>query len=1338
MTLTIFLLSLFIFQCFCSITILPYSNFDSKTDVFQHRPLFLDISTSTSSFSTQDYYLVDWGDGTFSDCDFKNSTYSHAYSMAGTFVITVFQSDDPSSCISTLSNSPSYFTKLKINVIPSDNCFYFQLYYENSPIDFINVDPSIPVQKFDVKIHYYNKDDSELPYNPTDMFHQLGELPIISSSPLNPPLYLGVFFLSRSDVEYNSVDSCWFFTISVLSPLEMDPGVLTRPPGYRSPTDQPRYFRLSIQSTGVEHLDCQVGEVEVNGMVLDDFIDFSGNFLGNFVENNFSLISQSTNFLVSCDSCTPSSCLGYLHKISCQNFNCLSVVYTRTGFNGIEDLYSLTFFDLSRHQTILSGIFDPDHVISSEFSICFGLPYYLCESLQIFEIKLINGLNRFIVTTSRGPVLAVYSEIFKKLKFSKLFPRDDRIVDFDLLSKNDYSFDGGFGCGVIGYNYGKKFSFYNGHNLIDSAGLLTYSTDFYFSEFKIISIPFGIRLGSFGISNRYSVSAIRCFTIGMNVYLLTDSKGQNADVIYHFDGESEVDAEFTFVPSSSSQFDPSSGWFTSVFAFPTKISMKYLQLNPSGSGLYAVGKNSLWYSTVATHGLQFVQILDLNISEEILKFSVCFSGNYFVSTNFNRIFYGSTSPPNFVFFEAPSDAKILSEIFFDSNCVPTIILIDPYFETVSIRRFLLSAIISTFSFPLSVSITPSAMSSKSWLYLSSHDPLSTFLSSNLQLSTSLGMTGLIEKIDLDNNRLFMQWPFEIPEFMFSEWNCGLELSGDFLGNNWDGSGFRIIPGEFFVGTLGNSCNGITTSEQGKSIVFQDLFGTVAKSMLSGSALITEIIDLQSFHLVAVNQIHLPFSTLFPNQWTLLSLSPVNLIGGSYDQSLALTFVDLNQYTAQISPGILTFQSNLIGLFLFHNEELIGKVVSIASSSELLFQSFSIISDLIFDPTTWHFGPLNSLDQFSFTFSPSLTVSLPSCPYKEVSFPELRTIIFDRGESVTLSFKFYSENLQNLWDTKGGKLPSILFFATSNTRVSELFYNQSIAGFETSQDHLPFLSANLSINGRGVSSPFAITSWSNFPLTCPFPSSFDATFVSNCPPFRFASRDLGNKTLDIFDPVIMEPLPVNYRPPSRFGAGIPVSKNIYNADPSVPKYFDIDPRSIATGSYKQCAGKNRREDCDCSPSQANSQWERDSDCITHAYRVFFGDGFLPLFHIMESGEFHDVINSKYFLEELNNRTDYCFFSEETTLDCFDKEAVSKYHASFGDFIVFSGAELYHFRITFEADSFCNFQTEFLIWVFEPPAHSTVVWSTISITGITIAAVLYFYYFLGLKKTGRRFE
>lgn len=78
--------------------------------------------------------------------------------------------------------------------------------------------------------------------------------------------------------------------------------------------------------------------------------------------------------------------------------------------------------------------------------------------------------------------------------------------------------------------------------------------------------------------------------------------------------------------------------------------------------------------------------------------------------------------------------------------------------------------------------------------------------------------------------------------------------------------------------------------------------------------------------------------------------------------------------------------------------------------------------------------------------------------------------------------------------------------------------------------------------------------------------------------------------------LVQVLPYNYRPPSSFGDSVPISSNIYNAAPGLPRYHDIFQISKSTGSYKACLNKSERAFCGCDDLTRLSMDSLNSDCI----------------------------------------------------------------------------------------------------------------------------------------------
>lgn len=249
--------------------------------------------------------------------------------------------------------------------------------------------------------------------------------------------------------------------------------------------------------------------------------------------------------------------------------------------------------------------------------------------------------------------------------------------------------------------------------------------------------------------------------------------------------------------------------------------------------------------------------------------------------------------------------------------------------------------------------------------------------------------------------------------------------------------------------------------------------------------------------------------------------------------------------------------------------------------------------------------------------------------------------------------------------------------------------------------------------------------------------------ARCPPTKAVRFDydiddasfLAGSALQPDGTPLLELLPVNYRPPSRLGRAIPLCDSIYNADPTQPKYFNTDARSQATGRFKQCLHATSVAACGCQDWMRLSQSQNYSDCIRYVYRVYYPDGFSIPLAFWEDGERQADTTDTFTVHEENDRTDWCISGLG---DCTDRSVVESTVMGLDSVITFSGAELYHFRITLNSTSFCSFTTEAVIWVYEPGVQTQVMWSTISITASIFGVLVWLMYLVYFQIHGRRFQ
>ncbi|GBG33847.1 Cation channel sperm-associated protein subunit beta [Hondaea fermentalgiana] len=209
------------------------------------------------------------------------------------------------------------------------------------------------------------------------------------------------------------------------------------------------------------------------------------------------------------------------------------------------------------------------------------------------------------------------------------------------------------------------------------------------------------------------------------------------------------------------------------------------------------------------------------------------------------------------------------------------------------------------------------------------------------------------------------------------------------------------------------------------------------------------------------------------------------------------------------------------------------------------------------------------------------------------------------------------------------------------------------------------------------------------------------------------------------------LPVNYRPPSERGKGIPLSPNVYNADPSQPLYMNWYQVSRDSAQFGLCANASDHSDCDCARFDDLDDAKRGpevSDCIVKVQRMLYSEYFVPSF-VLGSEETR-ALNSTYQIRDVNGRQDFCTnASAYDTTEC----GVTSTIETFGfnpfeyDAILFVGEGLYHFEVSIQDPiSFCDLKTYIHVYVEEPPLTPREESMTIAVTAVVLLVLGLFSY------------
>ncbi|XP_060118315.1 cation channel sperm-associated auxiliary subunit beta-like [Heteronotia binoei] len=208
------------------------------------------------------------------------------------------------------------------------------------------------------------------------------------------------------------------------------------------------------------------------------------------------------------------------------------------------------------------------------------------------------------------------------------------------------------------------------------------------------------------------------------------------------------------------------------------------------------------------------------------------------------------------------------------------------------------------------------------------------------------------------------------------------------------------------------------------------------------------------------------------------------------------------------------------------------------------------------------------------------------------------------------------------------------------------------------------------------------------------------------------------------------LPVNYRPPSRLGIAVPLTENFYNADPGKPRMRDFFQGSKTSGTYKQCANKTSRANCDCTDDKKLSFFVAFSDCKEKAIRMKYPISKLPLSFTIESEDGSVNLSSPFFvtITEVNNRTNWEISATNQTSSLLKMRAYLAHRLSTtlynpdGLTLSIYGSELFHFRVaTISGVSFCSLFDEFQIYVDDAPLAFPGQYLISSITAVLIGFI-----------------
>lgn len=256
------------------------------------------------------------------------------------------------------------------------------------------------------------------------------------------------------------------------------------------------------------------------------------------------------------------------------------------------------------------------------------------------------------------------------------------------------------------------------------------------------------------------------------------------------------------------------------------------------------------------------------------------------------------------------------------------------------------------------------------------------------------------------------------------------------------------------------------------------------------------------------------------------------------------------------------------------------------------------------------------------------------------------------------------------------------------------------------------------------------------------TSFTITFHCSCPPSKHLhfiytphfvdDVFLYGNPLDPYNRPLIQDLEVNYRPPSTLGIDIPISDNIYNADPNATRPRERYEISKMTGHFKQCAGKSSREECGCTRHLKLSSLAKDSDCRERAHRLIHV-GEVSLKFVIRENEKEEVIVREpvaVTLTEINNRVDYSVSAQTApSLERLQELNIegSILLNSTDIVLTLTGSGLYHFHVKVAAGfSYCDLQDEFQYFVDLAPLANPTPTIVIAAVSVLMGTAFFLWY------------
>ncbi|KAJ3103914.1 hypothetical protein HDU97_009726 [Phlyctochytrium planicorne] len=616
----------------------------------------------------------------------------------------------------------------------------------------------------------------------------------------------------------------------------------------------------------------------------------------------------------------------------------------------------------------------------------------------------------------------------------------------------------------------------------------------------------------------------------------------------------------------------------SQFQFPESFLVLGISFHANNVDLFAYG-SELWRSIDRGRTWSRIYSLEGNI-QMITKFRSFSSGEYFCITNLSRILYGRVSSLVIVelvnlwqYEKEPLDVFEGEKDTFYSISVDTRFIPNQYGSTEIGKLYQIRKKVFAIAPTLQATepVAPCDLAyrpvGKAKAEFRSYGTNSCFFSESqvgLNFTHYENGNGVVTSVSEARREMTVlvsdsfKPDVEVPAISFdltiSQSTLPELNSGDVTAVNID----LVIPGTLLD-------QGWRICDMGKTIVTDDASILIVKILAPANA-----IGLTS---------NSPYKTYKAGSWSVFNFAAIRNVATNRNQNLTVSKSSENEITLSLDGGQFKFTQNPVDSDLKARAWCIAKYSSAVQSKQCDLQTLA----LVLAPEKWAVheqSPILDTSLPDSWMARNWKLEIPSCGVNREEALSALYLKFHGLLNVKNDVKLKKTNLASFEPSLTGILTNPSLFATNVT--SSKNSHSGIASLQLSLQDLG-AQGSITVSFRpGVESLKCPTKRAATKVASLCPSTRKLVYVSHIGEYELLH---GNSSF--FDGLSeVETLPENYRPPSYLGKSVPLSPNIYNANPGAPRFRDRYAVSKSTGSFKKCNATATQKNCTCTTKDKN--------------------------------------------------------------------------------------------------------------------------------------------------------